>query len=206
MAHSDTEVFLWTAKGTICPTCSEVTVEVEKAIAKDGRTGWYAGEVRECLRAYPTNIFRRLTPPEIPAAIKEDYEEAARVLPISQKASAALSRRCLQVVLSGQGYQQRDLAQQIDALLNQPDPTRAIPTSLRQTVDAIRNFGNFSAHPITDKTTLQVIAVEPGEAEWCLDILEEMFDHFYVKPAEAARRKAALDAKLLAAGKPPSKA
>jgi hypothetical protein len=47
--------------------------------------------------------------------------------------------------------------------------------------------------------------VEPGEAEWCLEILEEMFDHYYVKPEQAKARKAALDAKLLAAGKPPSK-
>lgn len=54
-------------------------------------------------------------------------------------------------------------------------------------------------------TTLQVIAVEPEEAEWCLEIVEEMFEHFYVKPAQAKARKAALDAKLAAAGKPPSK-
>jgi hypothetical protein len=32
-----------------------------------------------------------------------------------------------------------------------------------------------------------------------------MFEHYYVRPAEAAARKAALDAKLAAAGKPPSK-
>jgi hypothetical protein len=72
-------------------------------------------------------------------------------------------------------------------------------------MDAIRNFGNFSAHPVTDQTTLQIIAVEPNEAEWCLDILEEMSDHYYVRPALAAERKAALDAKLAAAGKPRSK-
>jgi hypothetical protein len=76
---------------------------------------------------------------------------------------------------------------------------------LFMTVDHIRNFGNFSAHPITDQTTLQVILVDPGEAEWCLDILEELFDHYYVKPARAAAKKAALDATLAAAGKPPSK-
>lgn len=33
-------------------------------------------------------------------------------------------------------------------------------------VDAIKNFGNFSAHKITDKTSLQVIEVEPHEAEF----------------------------------------
>jgi len=34
---------------------------------------------------------------------------------------------------------------------------------------------------------------------------EEMFDHYYVKPAQAAARKAALNVKLAAAGKPLSK-
>jgi Domain of unknown function (DUF4145) len=108
----------------------------------------------------------------------------------------------------GRKFQSRSktsLAVQIDALLSESDPTKAIPTALRQTVDVIRNFGNFSAHLITDQTTLQIIAVEPHEAEWCLDILEDMFDHYYVKSAEAKARKSALDGKLAAAKKPPSK-
>jgi hypothetical protein len=124
---------------------------------------------------------------------------------ISHKASAALSRRCLQAILESKGYKQKDLAKQIDALLNEPDHLKAIPIALRHSVDAIRNFGNFSAHPLTDQTTLQVIPVELGEAEWCLDILDDMFEHYYVKPQQAAGRKALLDAKLKAAGKPPSK-
>jgi hypothetical protein len=148
---------------------------------------------------------RKPTPKEVPEEIKEDYEEACLVLSTSNKASAALSRRCLQAILRGQGYKQRDLAQQIDALLAEKDPAKAIPTALRETVDAIRNFGNFSAHPVTDLTTLQIIAVEPNEAEWRLDILEEMFDHYYVRPARAKARKSALDAKLKSAGKPRSK-
>jgi hypothetical protein len=157
------------------------------------------------LRVYPTNTFRKPTPAETPPHIKEDYEEACRVLPISHKASAALSRRCLQAILREQGYTEKDLAKQIAALLNEPNPAKAIPTGLRQTVDVIRNFGNFSAHAISDQATLQIIPVEPGEAEWRLDILEEMFDHYYVKPAQAKARKDALDAKLAAAGKPSSR-
>jgi hypothetical protein len=97
------------------------------------------------------------------------------------------------------------LAREVDLLLNEPDSSKAIPASLRMMVDAIRNFGNFSAHPITDVTTLQIIDVEPEEAEWCLEVIEECLQHFYVRPSEAAKRKAALDAKLARAGKPPSK-
>lgn len=193
---------------TTCPgtTCRGEIIEImrEKVV-----TTPHGGQIvpdGKRSRVLPTATYRRPTPTEVTStAIKTDYEEACRVLPISSKASAALSRRCLQAVLRDHGYLQKDLVQQIDALLKESDPTKAIPTGLRDTVDAIRNFGNFSAHHINDQTTLQVIDVEPGEAEWCLDILDEMFDHYYVKPAKAAERKKALDEKLKAAGKPPSK-
>jgi len=99
----------------------------------------------------------------------------------------------------------RDLSAEIDLLLNEPDPRKATPYRLRETIDAIRNSGNLSAHPIDDKTALQVIDVEPHEAEWCLEILEECFQHFYVGPAVAKARKIAVDEKLALAGKPPSK-
>ena len=121
------------------------------------------------------------------------------------KASAALARRCLQHILQAHAYTGRDLAKQIEALLGETDARKAIPEALRQTIDGIRIFGNFSAHPITDTTTLQIIDVDPHEAEWCLDLIEEMFEHYYARPAAALSRKAALDAKLRAAGKPESK-
>jgi hypothetical protein len=89
--------------------------------------------------------------------------------------------------------------------LKETDPNKILPYKLRVTVDGIRNFGNFSAHPIDDKTTLQVIDVEPHEAEWCIETIEELFEHFYVAPAAAKAKKAQLDAKLKAAGKPLSK-
>jgi hypothetical protein len=80
-----------------------------------------------------------------------------------------------------------------------------LPTHIHKNVDVIRNFENFGALPINDRATLQIIDVEPQEAEWCLEILEALFDHFYVAPATARKKKAELDAKLTAAGKPPSK-
>ena len=149
------------------------------------------------------------TPPIVTDGVSdsmiEDYKEACVVLPIGAKASAALSRRILQAILKEQGYESDNLARKIDDVLNEEDPKKALPLALHSTVDAIRNFGNFSAHPITDKTSLQMIDIEPEEAEWCLDIIRELFDHYYVNPTLARERKAKLDAKLQAAGKPPSK-
>jgi hypothetical protein len=181
-------------RSALCPECNDVTIEVSRSEESDP---WKM--------LYPAGANRGPVPNAVPNNIARDYVEACNVLPISAKASAALSRRCLQAILRAHGYTGRDLAAEIQLLLDEPDPAKAIPSTLRMTIDGVRNFGNFSAHPITDVTTLQIIDVEDHEAEWCLEILEEMFQHFYVRPAEAAARKLALDAKLAAAGKPPSK-
>lgn len=193
----------WYFRVTLCPSCNKHTVDVaygpltSSIMLEASRLSWRT--------VFPRNVSRGPLPKEIPNHITEDYREASEILTISPKASAALSRRCLQTVLRDNGYKRKDLYQEVDALLSETDASKAIPESLRMTIDGIRHFGNFSAHPITDLTSLQIIPVEPHEAEWCLDILDEVFEHFYVRPAKAKERKALLDAKLLAAGKNPSK-
>jgi len=183
----------WSYHTAVCPGCEKIIISIENDDESEQRMVEPSASAREQISAF------------VPQEISSDYIEACNVLPISPKASAALARRCLQNTLNSFGYNAKDLAKQVDALLSEQDPKKAIPIGLHQTIDAIRNFGNFSAHPIDEKTTLQIINVDPEEAEWCLEILEEMFEHFYEKPAISAQKKAALDAKLAAAGKPPSK-
>lgn len=199
-SSSDNPQHVWVYRSALCPgaDCGKVTI----AIANANKLGSVVTNWRQI---YPIGANRGPVPSEVPANISVDYTEACNVLPISPKASAALSRRCLQNMLHENGYTARDLAKEIDLLLSETDPRKALPHKLRETVDAIRNFGNFSAHPIDDKTSLQVIDVEPHEAEWCLETIEELFEHFYVGPAAAAAKKAALNAKLAAGGKPPAK-
>jgi Domain of unknown function (DUF4145) len=183
----------WSYRSAHCPGCEEFTIEIAKVADKTPTSPWR--------QIYPIGANRGPVPTDVPIEIAQDYVEACNVLPLSAKASAALSRRCLQNMLHAHGYKARDLAKEIDLLLSEEDPRRALPHKLRETVDAIRNFGNFSAHPIDDKTTLQVIDVEPHEAEWCLETIEELFEYFYVGPAAAKAKKAALNAKLAAGGK-----
>ncbi len=182
-----------------CPSCSRaiVILNIKDESTENGADDWTL--------VYPKQIAFNVAPIEVPNEIRDDYAEACAVLPFSPKASAAILRRVLQSILVEQGYDGRDLAKQIDKLLTETDPARVLPSTLHQTVDAIRNFGNFSAHPITDLTTLQIIDIEPEEAEWCLEIIRELFDHFYVNPARMRLRKIELDKKLKAANKPPSK-
>jgi hypothetical protein len=205
----------WYYRTALCPACRQITIELCPPLERATRIriselplGARNKEIEglgEWRQVHPIGSNRGPVPPEVPEPIAGDYVEACRVLPISAKASAALSRRCLQAMLHAHEYKGKDLAKEVQQLLDEKDPAKVLPRPIHQTVDVIRHFGNFSAHPINDITSLQVIDVEPHEAEWCLDIIEALFEHFYVGPAAADAKKAALNAKLEAAGKPPLK-
>jgi hypothetical protein len=76
---------------------------------------------------------------------------------------------------------------------------------LADELDAVRNIGNFAAHPSKSQATGQIVEVEPGEAELNLGVLEGLFEHYYVEPVKRAERRCRLDTKLADAGKPPIK-
>ncbi|MFL6760091.1 DUF4145 domain-containing protein [Sphingomonas sp.] len=196
--NADSVYLRLTYRTTTCPACLGGHVGIRRLNQHGGMIQDYRWTVPRAGKFPPA-------PPHVPTVIASDYREANEVLPVSAKASAALSRRCLQAVLSAAGYSSRNLADQVQNAIEEESAAKALPPSLRDSLDAIRNFGNFSAHPITDQTTLQIIDVEEGEAEWCLELLVDLFDHYYVKPALAAERRAALAEKLSAAGKPPMK-
>lgn len=198
------ERVIWFWRAGTCPNCKEplVTIIRREEVWENGRASWKSKH----FSAYPHLPSRAPVADAVPSSFKEDYREASAVLSISPKASAALSRRVLQSILTDRGYTGRDLAKQIDSVLSEKDPQKVLPTGVRETVDAIRSFGNFAAHPIKDGGTLQgVIEVEPEEAEWCLEIIEALFDHYYIRPAETKKRRDALNKKLQSAGKPPAK-
>ncbi|WP_309831365.1 DUF4145 domain-containing protein [Paracidovorax wautersii] len=149
---------------------------------------------------YPNGQTSRTAEKEVPAEVAKDFNEAAAVFPISAQASAALSRRCLQHVLEHAGFSHKDLSKAIEAAI-----ASGIPSYLAEGLDAIRNIGNFAAHPTKDKNTGEIVPVEPAEAEWNLDVLELLFDFYFIQPAVALSRTEALNAKLEAAGKKPMK-
>jgi hypothetical protein len=141
-------------------------------------------------------------PKEVPHTIAEDYREACLVFPISFKASAALSRRCLQNILHDAAkIQARTLDQEIQMVIN----SGQLPSYIIDSIDAIRNVGNFAAHPTKSGNTGEIIDVKREEAEWNLDVLESLFDFYYVQPAKITKKRDALNAKLSEAGKPPMK-
>lgn len=151
---------------------------------------------------HPKGSMRPPCPLEVPSEFSGDYKEACLVLADSAKASAALTRRCLQNLLRDCfKVKPGNLADEIQQVLD----SGKLPTGLAEEIDAVRNIGNFAAHPLKSQQSGQVMAVEPGEAEWNLEVMESLFDFCFVQPAARAKRKAAFNQKLQQAGKPPMK-
>ncbi len=155
---------------------------------------------RELVR--PKGSSRPPVPKEVPTDIAEDYTEACLVLPDSPKASAALSRRALQHLLrQAAGIKKGNLANEIQDVLD----SNQLPSYLYESIDAIRNIGNFAAHPLKSTSSEQIVDVEAGEAEWNLEVLEMLFDFYYVQPQKTKQRRDALNKKLGDIGKPTMK-
>lgn len=68
-------------------------------------------------------------------------------------------------------------------------------------LNAVREIGNFAAHPIKSDSSAEVIDVEIGEAETNLDVLEELFDEVFVKPTLQDQKLEELNRKLASAGR-----
>ncbi|MDO7787233.1 DUF4145 domain-containing protein [Desulforamulus aquiferis] len=149
---------------------------------------------------WPRSSLRSPCPKEVPNTISEDYTEACIVLADSPKASAALSRRCLQNILRETvKVKPCDLAKEIEQVVD----NKILPTHIAEALHTLRIIGNFAAHPIKSQKTGDILPVEPGEAEWNLDVLESLFDFLYVQPERLRKREEAINQKLVEAGKKP---
>jgi Domain of unknown function (DUF4145) len=148
--------------------------------------------------AYPTASSRPI-PAEVVDPYRQDFTEACKVLADSPKASAALSRRLLQAIIRDKSATKaKDLYDQIEEVTGSGN----LPSHISEGLHVVRNIGNIAAHSLKSTTTGAIVDVEPGEAEWNLDVIDMLFDFYFVQPAIAAKRKAELNKKLRDIGKP----
>jgi hypothetical protein len=180
-------------KWLICPTCRHHVMSMD--VHENG--GRLVGS-----GIFHPNAAARPISSDVPEPYASDFKQASLVLGDSPKASAALSRRCLQHILREKaGVKRGELSKEIDQVL----ASGQLPSHLGEAVDGIRNLGNFAAHPLKSTNTGEVMDVEAGEAEWLLETLEGLFDFYFVQPAVLKAKRDALNAKLVEAGKPPMK-
>ncbi len=191
---------IWVIEYCKCPSCNHLNIDLVLCnVYLDAHKSEYLRDEISRRGINPLGTSRNPCPAEVPDEIAEDCKEACLVLQHSPKASAALTRRCLQNLLRDHaGVKHSDLSNEIQQLLD----SGKLPSHLAEIIDAVRAVGNFAAHPIKSKSTGEIVPVEPAEAELNLEVLEGLFDFYFVLPAKTAARKAEINAKLADAGKP----
>lgn len=147
---------------THCPSCNEVIIS---AIGKDRLENLN-------IPLYPKSLAKQF-PDYVPKAIREDYEEAYSILNLSPKASATLSRRCLQSMIRDfYKITKSRLIDEINALKN------IIPATQWKAIDSLRSIGNIGAHMGKDVNV--IIDVDPDEAQKLLKLIELLIDKWYI--------------------------
>ena len=112
-------------------------------------------------------------PEYVPAFVRSDYEEASAILDKSPKASATLSRRCLQgMIRDFWGIKKNTLYEEIAELKGKID------LDLWSAIDSVRQIGNIGAHMQSDVNI--VIDVEPHEAELLVSLIEQLITEWYI--------------------------
>lgn len=185
-----------------CPACEKLIVILKEGKYTRGANGTSLTAISKEEVIYPKIVLPKTLEPEIPEKYRNDYLEAYAVLPISPKASAAISRRLLQHLLREEHkITKKSLDKEIEEFIHRGN----IPSHISEAVDAVRNVGNFAAHPLKDTNSGEIIDVEPGEAEWLLEVLDALFDFTFIQPRKLQERRNRLNQKLAAMGKPPIK-
>ena len=161
-----------------CPACEKFIIDLISR-QRDPLAGTHVTR-----RVWPKVPNRSPIPPEVPDEFRRDYLEACLILVDSPNASAALSRRCLQLILREKvGAPKSTLQKEIQWAIE----SGGLPSSVIDLLDVPRTVGNRAAHP-TLSDAGAIVDVEPWEAEWCLEVIEALYDYVFVVPARNRER------------------
>lgn len=153
-----------------CPNCHQYTISVEGKGEK----------VKNLKMNIRPQSFAKQYPEYIPAAIRQDYEEACAIVDLSPKASATLSRRCLQgMIRDFWGINESNLHKAIEALKGK------VPDIQWRVIDGVRKIGNIGAH--MEKDINLIVDIEPSESEKLLKLIEHLLEQWYISRHEQQR-------------------
>jgi hypothetical protein len=135
-------------------------------------------------------------PHYIPEGIREDYEEACKIRDLSRKGSATLARRCLQGMI-------RDFArikepnlykeiEKLNELAKADDAPKGVSEDSIESLHHVRSLGNIGAHMERDIDL--IIPVDPKEAQILIDLIEILFEEWYITREKRQSKFAALKA------------
>jgi hypothetical protein len=129
----------------------------------------------------------KVFPSYVPEPITGDYREACFIRDLSPKASATLSRRCLQgMIRHFWNIKKTRLVDEIEALSDKVDPMTWAA------IDAVRTIGNIGAH--MEKDIDVIVDVDPGEAQLLISLIETLIQDWYITKHEREKRLAGIAA------------
>lgn len=166
----------------VCPNneCKKITLIAELYEYNYIPHVWQRGNFIKQWRLVP-NSNAKVFPDYIPLPLRNDYEEAAKIIELSPKASATLSRRCLQgIIRDFWKISKSRLVDEINAIEEKVDPLTW------KSIDAVRKVGNIGAH--MEKDINLIIEVEPSEANLLLGLIEMLFEEWYIHRHEREQK------------------
>jgi hypothetical protein len=160
----------------VCPNtdCKEFTLRAELNETEfDGLLHrWEPKDEKQSWQLIPASI-AKVFPNYVPQPILDDYNEACLIRDLSPKASATLSRRCLQgIIRDFWKVSKPRLVDEIEAIKDKVDPLTW------QAIDAVRHIGNIGAH--MEKDINLIIDVDPQEAGLLIGLIEMLIKDWYI--------------------------
>lgn len=127
----------------------------------------------------------KVFPDYIPKPILEDYQEACLIRELSPKASATLSRRCLQgMIRDFHGITKARLVDEIEGLKG------VVDSATWDAIDGLRKLGNIGAH--MEKDINLVVEVDPDEAGLLIGLIENLIEDWYIARHDRELRVASI--------------
>jgi Domain of unknown function (DUF4145) len=161
--------------------CNEISLTVTLNESCLSGSNYVSGKEIYSWRLLPES-FAKPQPEYIPNAIREDYYEACLIRDKSPKASATLSRRCLQgMIRDFCGISKNRLFDEINelnSLVEAGTAPKGVALETVEAIDSIRKVGNIGAH--MEKDINLVVDVEAGEAQALIELIEMLFEEWYV--------------------------
>lgn len=178
--HSIIEKFI------VCPNdkCKKYTLDLWLGTTKTNQFGNYEfGKVIKHWRLVPPSR-AKVFPEYVPKPIIADHEEACLILDGSPKASATLSRRCLQGMIRNfwgikkpENHKGRwQLKEEIEAIKDK------VEIETWDAIDSVRKIGNIGAHMEEDINV--IVEVGPEEADKLIWLIETLIKDWYINKHE----------------------
>ena len=173
------------------PQCKELTLKV--GLANVGRN-----KANQALRLIGILKEWKLLPdsmakpqPEcIPAPIKQDYEEACKIVHLSPKSAATLARRCLQgMIRDFCKISKNTLYSEIKELkskFEKHESPHGVTLESIEAIDNVRKIGNIGAHMKIESNV--VVDIDPEEGILLIALIEMLFKEWYIAQYDRQER------------------